>query len=57
MNQDDMDLIASNYGFKVGHWPGTYLRLPLFVKQRSASFWNPIIEKIENDHQKSKLLE
>lgn len=39
--------IANKFGCRQGQWLNVYLRLLLFGKLRSKSFWVPIVEKIE----------
>lgn len=42
-----LNSIATVYDCKVGSWPNSYLGLPLNANPNTASFWAPVIEKIE----------
>lgn len=38
---------ADEQGCEVGTWPMKYLGLPLGGSPKRASFWNPVVEKVE----------
>lgn len=44
---DHITHLANMLGCKVSTWPSTYLGLPLFGKPKTASFWDPIIQKVD----------
>ncbi|PRQ36601.1 putative RNA-directed DNA polymerase [Rosa chinensis] len=42
-----LERMADDQGCEIGVWPMKYLGLPLGGNPKQASFWNPVVEKIE----------
>ncbi|BFG35264.1 hypothetical protein CerSpe_215380 [Prunus speciosa] len=46
-NMASLEDKAGRWGCEVGSWPMVYLGMPLGGNPKTISFWNPVLEKLE----------